>query len=106
MGQFVVVAYRPRPGKSRQLLGLLREHLPILRAEGLATDRPAYVMRAADGTFVEVFEWKSVKAIEKAHRNPAVQALWARFDKVCTYESLANLQESKGPFSPFQPIDL
>jgi hypothetical protein len=59
MGKFVIVAYRPRPGKEQELLQLTREHLPILRSEGLATDRPSYVMKSADGTIVEVFEWKS-----------------------------------------------
>ena len=53
----VIVAYRPRAGKEALLLELTRQHLPVLRAQGLATDRPSSVMRAADGTIVEVFEW-------------------------------------------------
>jgi hypothetical protein len=47
MGKFVIVAYRPRPGKEQELLQLTREHLPILRSQGLATDRPSYVMKSA-----------------------------------------------------------
>ena len=49
MGQFVIVAYRPFEGKEAQLLELVEEHLPILRGQGLATDRRPLVMRAADG---------------------------------------------------------
>ena len=64
MGVFVIAAYRPKKGKER-----------------LVTDRPPYLMRAADGTFVEVFEWKSAAAIEAAHGNSAVQAMWARFEE-------------------------
>ena len=30
-------------------------------------------MRAADGTIVEVFEWRSAEAIQQAHNNPAVR---------------------------------
>src|SRR5258708_29808547 len=69
MGVMIIVAYRPRPGKEQMLLELTREHVPVLRTQGLATDRPAYGMRAQDGTIVEVFEWKSKEAIGSAHEN-------------------------------------
>ncbi len=36
----VIVAYRPKPGKDADLLQLTREHVPLLRAEGLVTDHP------------------------------------------------------------------
>jgi hypothetical protein len=39
MGRIVMVAYRPREGAEARLLDLIRDHVPILRREGLATDR-------------------------------------------------------------------
>src|SRR5207249_297939 len=63
-------------GKEQLLRDVLKDHLPILRQERLVPDRPPYLMRAADGTFVEVFEWKSAAAIEAAHHSSAVQAMW------------------------------
>ena len=81
MGVFVIAAYRPKKGKERLLRDVLKDHLPILRKERLVTDRPPYLMRAADGTFVEVFEWESAAAIEAAHGNSAVQAMWADLRK-------------------------
>jgi hypothetical protein len=106
MRQVVIVVYRPRPGREADLLDLVREHVPMLRAEGLATARPPLVMRAADGSVVEVFEWTSAKAVEGAHHNPNVQALWGRFAEVCDYETLANLPEAQRLFSPFEAIEL
>ena len=106
MGRMVIVAYRPRPGKQDRLLELTREHVPILRAEGLATDRPAYAMRAADGTIVEVFEWKSVEAIAAAHDNPQVLAMWGRYAEPCEYVSLSSLAEAHEMFAGFEPITL
>jgi hypothetical protein len=52
----VIVAYRPKPGKEADLLQLTREHVPLLRAEGLVTDHPVTACRSTDGTIVEVFE--------------------------------------------------
>ncbi len=106
VGHFVIACYRPKIGREAALLELIRDHVPILRTQGLVTDRPAYAMRAKDGTIVEVFEWKSVKATDEAHANPAVQALWKRFGEVCDYEAVGNLPEAKQLFSGFEGIDL
>ena len=103
---YVIAAYRTKKGKERLLREVLKDHVPILRKERLVTDRPPYLMRAADGTFVEVFEWKSAAAIQSAHENAAVQAMWARFEEACTYESLVNLTESKEIFANFGSVDL
>jgi len=106
MGRIVIAAYRPRPGKQSQLAKIVRNHLPVLRTEGLVTDRAPVVMRAKDGTIVEVFEWKSSRAIERAHSNPAVQALWKEFDAVSTYVKVSTLAESQDLFAEFEPVDL
>jgi len=84
MGRFVIVAFKPKPGQGEALLAEIRQHVPTLRTEGLATDRPAYVMRAGDGTLVEVFEWVSEEAIQQAHTNPAVGAMWGGLGRCVT----------------------
>ena len=61
--RIVIVAYRPKPGKADILLAEVRDHVHLLRSEGLATDRLATVMRAKDGAIIEVFEWASPAAI-------------------------------------------
>ncbi len=70
----VIVAYRPKPAKETELLDLVRNRVPILRKEGLVTDREPIIMRARDGTIIEVSEWKSQEAIAAAHKNPNVWA--------------------------------
>jgi hypothetical protein len=45
------------------------------------------MMRTANGTIVEVFEWVSGEAIAGAHKNPAVLDLWKRFEAVRWYET-------------------
>jgi len=104
VGQFSIACYRPKPGKDDELLKLTREHIPILRKEGLVTDRPPYTMRAKDGTIVEVFEWKSSEAIASAHANPEVAKLWERYAAACDYVSLGSLAEAHDMFAGFEPI--
>jgi hypothetical protein len=100
----VIVVYHPKEGQTEALVACIRDHLPVLRSEGLATNRPALVLRAASGAFVEIFEWCSDKAIEEAHQNPAVLALWERFGACCEYIPLASLPEAHQPFSSYTPV--
>ena len=67
MGSISVACYRPRAGCEAALLELVRNHLPPLRSLGLVTERASSVMRTADGTIAEVFEWVSQEAIAGAH---------------------------------------
>jgi len=101
----VIVAYKPKPGKDADLLQLTREHVPLLRTEGLASDRPVTVCQAKDGTIVEVFEWVA-GGIERAHTNPVVMKLWERYAAACDYVPLATLAESSTQFASFTPLDL
>jgi len=104
MGSISVACYKPRPGSEQALLALVRDHLPPLRAQGFVTDRPPIVMRTADGTIVEVFEWVSKEAIAGAHTNPVVLDLWKRFESVCSYETPANLAEFQNMFAHFEAL--
>ena len=105
MGQVSIACYRPKPGKDAELLELTRDHVPILRTQGLATERLPYLMRAADGTIVEVFEWKSAEAVNAAHKNPEVGKLWQRYGELCDFVKLGDLAETRELFANFEPID-
>jgi hypothetical protein len=104
MSRFVIAAYRPKPGREAELDQLVAGHVFLLRAEGLVTDRPAYVMKSQDGTVIEVFEWKSKEAIAEAHQNADVASLWARFEACCTHVPLSDLDECRALFAEFSPV--
>jgi hypothetical protein len=101
----VIVAYKPKPGMEADLLQLTREHVPLLRDEGLATDHPVTACQAKDGTIVEVFEWAD-GAIERAHSNPVVLKLWERYAAACDIVPLASLSEASNMFASFTPLKL
>ena len=100
----VIVAYRPKPGTESQTLDLVRSRVPTLREEELVTDRTPAIMRARDGTIIEVSEWKLQEAIEAAHKNPNVLAMWNRFFEVCDCIPLNKLSEFAEMFAGFKPI--
>ena len=104
-GVCVIVAYRPKPGKEKDLLAIVRSRVPTLRKEGLVTDRVPVLMRAKDGTLIEVSEWKSREAIDAAHKNPTVLAMWDKFFAVCDCVPLETLPESSEMFAGFEPVE-
>lgn len=103
-GVIVIVAYRPKPGKEQQVLELVRARVPTLLKEGLVTDRAPTIMRARDGTIVEVSEWKSREAIEAAHKNSNVLAMWNQFFAICDCVPLNTLAEASEMFAGFEPL--
>ena len=103
-GIVVIVAYRPKPGHESELLDLVRSRVQTLRKEDLVTDRVPVLVRAKDGTIIEVSEWKSHRAIEEAHRNPRVLAMWDKFFAVCDCVPLKTVPEAETMFAGFEPI--
>ena len=104
-GVCVIVVHRPKPGKGDELLELVRTRVPTLRKEGLISDRVPTIMRARDGTIIEVSEWKSREAIDAAHKNPNVLAMWEKFFAACDCVPLNTLAEADEMFAGFAPID-
>ena len=100
----VLASFRPKPGQADALLAVVREHVPTLQRLGLATARASLVMRAADGTVVEAFEWASPAAIDAAHHHPEVLAMWERFAAACDYTPLKDLAEVQHPFADFEVL--
>jgi quinol monooxygenase YgiN len=86
-GVCVIVAYRPKSGNGDELLELVRSRIPTLRKEGL------------------VSEWKSREAIDAAHKNPNVLAMWEKFSALCDCVPLNTLAEAREMFAGFEPID-
>lgn len=98
--------FRPKPGHESELMACMRDHLPVLRARGLATDAPSTVLRAGDGTLVEIFDWRSAEAIDAAHADPEVAKLWARYAACCDYVTFADLAEGRAMFPSFERVTL
>ena len=104
VGNVVMAMYRPRPGQDEALRTLIAGHVGTLRRIGLATERPVLLLRAADGTYVEIFEWRP-GAAAKAHDHPEVQALWGAMAAIADFPPLGDLAESKRPFPHFTAAD-
>jgi quinol monooxygenase YgiN len=106
MGRIVIACYRPKPGQHDALRTLMQEHVGALRSIGLVTDRAPITMEAADGTFVEVFEWASREAIDAAHGHPVVLRMWEQYAGVCDYVPVAQVPEAAQLFSEFTPVEV
>lgn len=98
---FAIASYRPHAGKEAELREILREHEPALRREGLITDFPFVQLQAADGTLIELFEWKSEAAKDAAHRSPVVWPIWERMMAAAEMVPLSSVEEAQRPFAGF-----
>lgn len=104
VGEVVMAAYRPRAGQDAALRAIVADHVRTLRRLGFATGRPVTLLRAADGTYVEIFEWRP-GAAQRAHEHPEVQRLWGAMAEVADFPKLADLAESQRPFPHFTVVE-
>jgi len=105
MAETMICCYRPKPGKEKDLLEVLREHEQTLRSQGLVTARPSLTLRAKDGSLVEILEWKSKQAVEDAHTNDAVKRMWNRFNEVGDCVSYGALDEAGETYPHFEALE-
>ncbi len=104
MSRIAIACYRPNEGSEKELIELVRVHYPLLRSQDLVTDREPTLMKAGDGTILEVFEWIGVEEKDMAHSNKEVMALWNRFDEISESVPLLDLAEAKHKYANFQPL--
>ena len=102
----VICLYRVKRGNERKFTGLLERHWPTLRALGLVTRKRARHFRGAEKAgeplFVEIFEWTSGGASERAHEHPEVAAIWEPMDALCeSRDGKPNME-----FPHVQPLEL
>lgn len=94
--------YKPKEGKAAELQQILDEHIPRLRELDLITTLEAITAISADGTLIEIFEWKSDEAKTVAHQHPAIMAIWGRMMPICEFPALKDLPEAQRPFPNFK----
>jgi len=94
MGRIVIVAYRPRSGREKALDSLMRRHHGRLRSDGLVIDRPPMLMRAADGTLVEIFEWSAADPATAPSTDARVQQMWSELAEIADAVALRDLPEA------------
>jgi len=102
--EVVFALYRPHAGKDAELRRLIVQHLPVLRKLELVTDRPAILVRAKDGTYIEVFEWRTEESAKLAHEHPEVARVWEAMGQIADFPALDSLEEAKQRFSHFEPV--
>jgi hypothetical protein len=101
----VIAAYRPKPGKDRELRKLIHEHRRTLADAQLVTHRRPLILRArSDGTLLEIFEWASAKAADRAHRHAPIRAMWRKLSEVADFVALSDIKEAGKAFSHFEAL--
>lgn len=105
MGKIVIGSYKPKPGKEAILDRLVHNHVKVLRNQGFATSREPMIMKAGDGTVIEIFEWVSKSAIDEAKQNKDIIEYWNQYNEVCDIIPISQILESTISYSEFTPFN-
>ena len=106
MSEVVFALYHAHEGKDAELEKLIAEHVPTLRRLELATDRPVILVKSKNGTYIEIFEWRTAESAGIAHHHPEVAKVWEAMGKIADLATLDSLEETKERFPHFTPIKI
>ena len=104
--EIVIALYRPHQGKDSELRKLIAQHLPVLRKLELVTDRAPIVMKSKDGTYLEIFEWRTAESADLAHQLPEIAKVWEAMGKIADFPKIEDLEEIHEHFPHFEPVQL
>ncbi len=101
---FAIALYQPKEGKEDELLKIIEGHTPLLRREGLITDFQSLLLKSENGTYMELFQWKSVEAKDQAHESATVMKVWEHMMEVAEMKNLSSLSEADQLFPNFNRL--
>ena len=105
MTELALAGYRPRAGREDELVQVLREDVATFRARGHVTERPAPLVRTENGELLVVLEWSSEHAVDDAHADAEVMAVWERKAELAEYVAPRELAGSDVPFARWSLVD-
>ena len=98
-------AYRPRPGRSDEVLPHLRHEVATLRARGHITNRAAPVCLTDRGEYLVITEWATATSVDEAHDDEVVLEVWARKEQLVDYIAPGDLDKSTVPFASYDVLE-
>ena len=98
-------AYRPKPGRSDELLPHLRHEVATLRARSHVTNRPAPIYLTDRGEYLVINEWASASSVDEAHEDDVVQEVWRRKEQLVDYIAPGDLDKSSVPFVSYYVLE-
>ncbi len=101
-----IALYQPHEGQDEALRALIAQHYPTLKRLELITDRPPIIAKAANGTYLEICEWREEDSASKAHQHPEVAKIWEAMGQIADFPGLGSLEEADKQFPHFEPQDL
>ena len=98
-------AYRPRPGRSDEVLAHLRHEVATLRARGHITTRPAPICLTDGGEYLVITEWARTTSVDEAHDDEVVLDVWRRKEQLVEYIAPSDLDKSIVPFVSYDVLE-
>lgn len=106
----VLAVYRVAEKAQPQFLRVVAEKREYFQKTGYTTARSPILLRSGSSPefLIDIFEWASEQAIERAHSDPIVLRYWAEMERLWIDGGLGlnQLPESDESFAGFEPVAL
>jgi len=97
-------AYRPRSSADDLVIEHFRGEVAVLRDRGYITSRAVPICRTPRGEYLAIIEWSTPTAVDEAHADDAVLAIWRAKEQLLVYLGPAELDRSEVPFVSYEVV--
>lgn len=104
MRKIALIVYKPREGRTHELVDSLLENIPIMRKMGYVSFREQIVAKSKDGSILQIFEWLEEDSQEQAMADPIVQDMWMRATKISDFQKPVEVSEFHETLSMFEMV--
>jgi hypothetical protein len=98
----IIVGYRPFPGRTDLVVGILLEIYEVMQREGLITARRPWIMRSVEGNVVAAFDMTDQYSFAASEKIREMSILRARLMGMAERVPLCGLRESNDPYAEFE----
>jgi hypothetical protein len=106
----VLAVYRVAERAQPDFFRVIKDKREYFAKTGYTTSRPAILLQSTQNRefLIDIFEWASEQAIERAHSDPIVLRYWSEMENLWIDGGLrlSQLPESEEAFAGFAPIEI
>ena len=104
MQKLAFIVFKPRKGKTEELIAFLKRSFVILQNLKVASEKPQVLVSSMDGNIMQIFEFSAADKPESAAVYPEVRELWTEAEKLSEFLKPSSIKEFQEVFPSFDII--
>lgn len=104
MQRLIFIVFKPKKGKTEELIAFLKRNFAVLQNLKVASEKPQILASSVDGHIMQIFEYSTLDKPEHSAEYPEVRELWMEAEKLSEFLKPSTVREFQEVFPSFDII--